>query len=162
MLIGGIVSKTSGGSFERGAVTVGVVFLYNDAYSTIVNQGAKFITKKELNQTNKPMRNIIASEVGNGAGMAYALDRGVIVGEEGAIGGPVGASAGFIIGFGFGLVQGSAFESFGVNNYIEKTLNHTKKSLKNTYEYIKCGYSGCQNDTDFLDFIICGSGGCNK
>jgi len=30
MLIGGIVSKTSGGSFERGAVTAGVVFLYND------------------------------------------------------------------------------------------------------------------------------------
>jgi len=29
MLIGGIVSKASGGSFERGAVTAGVVFLYN-------------------------------------------------------------------------------------------------------------------------------------
>jgi len=33
MLIGGIVSKASGGSFERGAVTAGVVFLFNDIES---------------------------------------------------------------------------------------------------------------------------------
>jgi len=33
MLIGGIVSKASGGSFERGVVTAGVVFLYNDYHS---------------------------------------------------------------------------------------------------------------------------------
>jgi len=35
MLIGGIVSKASGGSFERGAVTAGVVFLYNDGMEDV-------------------------------------------------------------------------------------------------------------------------------
>jgi len=46
MLIGGIVSKASGGSFERGAVTAGVVFLYNDLSMA---QSFKKLWKKIVN-----------------------------------------------------------------------------------------------------------------
>jgi len=56
MLIGGIVSKASGGSFGRGAVTAGVVFLYNDGMEDVpcamggnaCNHMPKNVTKRTL------------------------------------------------------------------------------------------------------------------
>ena len=48
MLIGGIVSKASGGSFERGAVTAGVVFLYNDIADAVLKSNRMPVSNIDL------------------------------------------------------------------------------------------------------------------
>ena len=131
-IAGGTASAIGGGKFANGAMSGAFIMLFNDLKGTIFNKardGAVNAGSKKAFESlgvNKSMRNVLSRGV---TGLVGGAAAGTAV-----AGFPVGTIAGGILGIGGGLVTGAAFESFGVNSFIENTIDTTKLWLYDFYE----------------------------